>query len=98
MIQPLSQVLTCFKAYDIRGQIPAQINEDICYRIGRAFAQVLGAKSIVVGHDIRLTSPVFCDAVSAAFWMPVVTSPISASAGLRKSILRPPTVATTVGW
>jgi phosphomannomutase len=64
VIKPLSEALTCFKAYDIRGQIPAQINEDICYRIGRAFAQVLGAKSIVVGHDIRLTSPAFCDAVT----------------------------------
>lgn len=64
MIQPLSEPLTCFKAYDIRGQIPSQINENICYRIGRAFAQVLGARNIVVGHDIRLTSAAFCDAVT----------------------------------
>jgi phosphomannomutase len=58
------QPLTCFKAYDIRGKIPDQINEDIAYRIGRAFAEVLQARRIVVGYDIRLTSSVFCDAVS----------------------------------
>jgi phosphomannomutase len=56
--------LTCFKAYDIRGRVPDQLNEEIAYRIGRAFAQVLEAKHIVVGHDIRLTSPSFCEAVT----------------------------------
>ena len=48
--------LTCFKAYDIRGRVPEELNEDIAYRIGRAFVQFLGAKKVVVGHDIRLTS------------------------------------------
>ncbi|MDJ0911033.1 MAG: phosphomannomutase [Woeseiaceae bacterium] len=52
-----------FKAYDIRGQIPGQINEDICYRIGNATAQFLDAKSVVVGRDMRLTSNDFADAV-----------------------------------
>lgn len=56
--------LTCFKAYDIRGRVPDQLNEKVAYRIGRAFAQVLNADRIVVGHDIRLTSPGFCTAVS----------------------------------
>ena len=60
----MTQSLTCFKAYDIRGRIPDQINEDVAYRVGRAFAQVLNARRIVVGHDIRLTSPVFCEAVA----------------------------------
>jgi phosphomannomutase len=49
--------IDCFKAYDVRGRVPDQINEDIAYRIGRAFVQFLGAKSVVVGHDIRLSSP-----------------------------------------
>lgn len=48
--------LTCFKAYDIRGQLGNELNEDIAYRIGRAYAQFLGARRIVVGGDIRLTS------------------------------------------
>ncbi|MEA3299218.1 MAG: phosphomannomutase [Pseudomonadota bacterium] len=56
--------LSCFKAYDIRGRVPDQLNAEIAYRIGRAFAEVLDARHIVVGHDIRLTSPGFCDAVA----------------------------------
>ncbi len=56
--------LTCFKAYDVRGQIPNQINADICYRIGRAYAQIIKPKKVVVGYDIRLTSKEFSDAVA----------------------------------
>lgn len=48
--------LTCFKAYDIRGKVPEQLNETIAYRIGRAFAKVLRPGRVAVGHDIRLTS------------------------------------------
>ena len=48
--------LTCFKAYDIRGQVPSELNEDIAERIGRAFAGVVKPSKVVVGHDIRLTS------------------------------------------
>jgi phosphomannomutase len=48
--------LTCFKAYDVRGKLGEELNEEIAYRIGRAFAQHLQAKRIVVGGDIRLTS------------------------------------------
>lgn len=54
----------CFKAYDIRGRVPDQLNEDIAYRIGRAFAQYLNAKRICLGHDIRLTSPALAEAVA----------------------------------
>jgi len=54
--------LTCFKAYDVRGRIPDQLNEDIAYRIGRAFAEVIQPKKVVVGHDIRLSS----EAIKAA--------------------------------
>ncbi len=48
--------LSCFKAYDVRGRIPDQLNNDIAYRIGRAFARVIKPSNVVVGHDIRLTS------------------------------------------
>ena len=48
--------ITCFKAYDIRGRVPEQLDEDVAYRIGRAFVDYLGAKSVVVGHDVRLSS------------------------------------------
>ncbi len=50
------QALTCFKAYDIRGKLEEELNTDIAYRIGRAFAQHTQAKKVVVGGDIRLTS------------------------------------------
>lgn len=47
----------CFKAYDIRGRIPDQLNDEIAWRIGRAFAAYLQPRKVVVGHDIRLSSP-----------------------------------------
>lgn len=48
--------LDCFKAYDIRGRLGDQLNETIAYSIGRAFAEHIKPKSVVVGGDIRLTS------------------------------------------
>ncbi len=56
--------LSCFKAYDVRGKIGTELTEEIIYRIGRAFAQHLNAKCIVVGADIRLTSESFKKALS----------------------------------
>ena len=55
--------ITCFKAYDIRGQIPNELNAEICYRIGNATGEFLKAKTVVVGRDMRLTSLEFADAV-----------------------------------
>ncbi len=53
-----------FKAYDIRGQIPNQLNADICYRIGNATAAFLDGKRVVIGRDMRLSSAEFADAVA----------------------------------
>ncbi|WBG92119.1 phosphomannomutase CpsG [Pantoea piersonii] len=50
------EALTCFKAYDIRGELGKELNEDIAYRIGRAYGEFLKPKTIVVGGDVRLTS------------------------------------------
>lgn len=60
----MSEELSCFKAYDVRGRVPDQLNEDIAYRIGRAYAEVIKPRSVVVGYDIRLSSPALCDALS----------------------------------
>jgi phosphomannomutase len=49
--------LACFKAYDIRGRLGDQLNEDISYNIGRAYGQLLQPKTVVVGCDMRLSSP-----------------------------------------
>ncbi|MGL6084214.1 phosphomannomutase CpsG [Acinetobacter lwoffii] len=48
--------LTCFKAYDIRGKLDTELNEDIAYRIGRAYGQIYQPKTVVIGCDIRLSS------------------------------------------
>jgi phosphomannomutase len=50
------QKLTCFKAYDIRGKLGTELNEDIAWRIGRAYAQCLKPKKVVLGGDVRETS------------------------------------------
>lgn len=53
-VQPAQ--LTCFKAYDIRGRLGEELNEQIAYCIGKAYALHLKAKKIVVGGDARATS------------------------------------------
>lgn len=61
--------LTCFKAYDIRGQLGTELDNDISYRIGRAYGQFLKSendadKTVVVGGDVRLTSEVLKQALA----------------------------------
>ena len=48
--------LTCFKSYDIRGKLGDEFDSSIAYRIGRAFAEYLKPKAVVVGGDVRATS------------------------------------------
>ena len=48
--------LVCFKAYDIRGKLGTELNEDIAYRVGKAFVRTREAKCVVVGGDIRHSS------------------------------------------
>lgn len=54
----------CFKAYDIRGQVPADLNDDVAYRIGRAIVAELQGKNIVLGRDMRLESPMLAEAMT----------------------------------
>jgi phosphomannomutase len=56
--------LTCFKAYDIRGRLGIDLDEEIAYRIGRAFAQTLGTKAVVLGRDVRASSKSLADSVA----------------------------------
>src|SRR6476659_2771435 len=46
-----------FKAYDVRGLVPDQIDEELARATGRACVQVLGADTVVIGHDMRPSSP-----------------------------------------
>lgn len=56
--------LSCFKAYDIRGKLGEELDEKIAYRIGRATAQSLDVKTVVLGFDARKTSPRLAQAVA----------------------------------
>ncbi|MDO3385019.1 phosphomannomutase CpsG [Gilvimarinus sp. SDUM040013] len=56
--------LTCFKAYDIRGKLGEELDEEIAYRIGRAYGQFLKPKTVVLGGDVRETSEALKTAVA----------------------------------
>lgn len=56
--------ISSFKAYDIRGKVPDELNTDLAYKIGRTFAKYLGAKSVVIGRDVRKSSPELSEALS----------------------------------
>ncbi|NHA15434.1 phosphomannomutase [Thioalkalivibrio sp. XN279] len=56
--------MKCFKAYDVRGRLPDDLNPDIARRIGRAYAAVIGPRRVAIGHDVRLSSPELSDAVA----------------------------------
>ena len=53
-----------FKAYDIRGVVPSELDAALAKKIGNAFARLLKAKTLVVGQDMRTHSPELADAVS----------------------------------
>ena len=57
-------ILECFKAYDVRGRVPEQLNEGVAWRIGRAYAEQFGARTVVIGRDVRPTSEALSTAVS----------------------------------
>ena len=52
-----------FKAYDIRGIVPTEVNEELAYRVARAYARLYHPKKISVGYDIRPSSLSIADAV-----------------------------------
>jgi phosphomannomutase len=52
-----------FKAYDVRGIYPTELDEDGAYRIGRAFAEQFEPRKIAVGHDMRVSSPAMAEAL-----------------------------------
>ncbi|QKO13067.1 Phosphoglucosamine mutase [Dickeya solani] len=90
-------VLTCFKAYDIRGELGTELDEDIAYRIGRAYAEVIQPQRVVVGGDVRLTSEALklalADGLRDAGWMCMT----SACPAPKRSISPPSISGWTVG-
>ena len=60
----MSTLLSCFKAYDIRGRVPDVLNAPLAHALGRAVVDVLGAKRVVLGRDARLSGPLLRDALT----------------------------------
>ena len=52
----MNKEISCFKAYDVRGRIPSELNEDVAFRIGVGIASFFSAKTVVVGYDVRPSS------------------------------------------
>lgn len=61
----MSQPLTCFKAYDIRGKVPGDINPALAWALGLAVTENLRARRVVVGRDARLSGPELRDALAS---------------------------------
>ena len=62
-MEPIPALLACFKAYDIRGRVPDEINPQLARDIGRAFAAHFAPRKVAVGRDIRLSSESLTEAL-----------------------------------
>jgi phosphomannomutase len=60
----MTKKINCFKAYDARGKVPSELNTDIAYRVGRAYAAFIKPKQVAIGRDARLSSNELFDALS----------------------------------
>ncbi len=60
----MSKAINCFKAYDARGKVPDDLNADIAYRVGRAYAEFIKPAQVAVGRDVRLSSDEIFDALT----------------------------------
>ena len=58
----MGEFFPAFKAYDVRGVVPTELNTDLAYRIGRAYADEFNPETVCVGYDIRLSGPELYDA------------------------------------
>ena len=56
--------LNCFKAYDIRGKVPEEIDSNLAYKIGCAYAHTIDPGTVIVGYDVRLESPMLAEALT----------------------------------
>ncbi|HEY1991629.1 MAG TPA: phosphomannomutase, partial [Gammaproteobacteria bacterium] len=60
-----TRLSSAFKAYDIRGRVPQDLDADIAYAIGRAFVELTRPRQVAVGQDVRLSSPELAAAVAS---------------------------------
>ena len=80
--------LSAFKAYDIRGRIPDQLNVELAEQIGLAYAAWLKPSNVIVGHDIRLTSPQLTEALISGLRKAGLIATLSGSAARRRCTSR----------
>lgn len=59
--------ISCFKAYDIRGKVPSELNAELAFKIGLAYAKHIDAEKIVIGRDIRKSSDALFEALRNGF-------------------------------
>jgi len=59
--------IACFKAYDIRGKVPGELNEELAYKIALAYTKLISCKSVVIGYDIRKSSKAISQALAKGF-------------------------------
>lgn len=60
----MGKYLAAFKAYDVRGKVPSELNPDIAYAIGRAYADEIKPRKVCIGYDIRLSGPELYEAIA----------------------------------
>lgn len=60
----MGKLLACFKAYDVRGVVPDELNPEVAYAVGRAYAEVIQPKTVCIGYDIRLSGPSLYEALA----------------------------------
>jgi phosphomannomutase/phosphomannomutase/phosphoglucomutase len=63
----MTEYLACFKAYDIRGRVPDELDAELAFRIGQAFAVCFKPQRMAIGHDIRLSGPSLAGALAEGF-------------------------------
>jgi phosphomannomutase len=63
----MGKFFEAFKAYDVRGIVPSQINPELAYKVARAYADEFKLEKVCIGYDIRLSGPELCDAMTKGF-------------------------------
>ncbi len=63
----MTSLLPCFKAYDIRGRVPDELNDSLAFSIGQAYSAQFAPKKVAIGHDIRISSPALAKALTDGF-------------------------------
>jgi phosphomannomutase/phosphomannomutase/phosphoglucomutase len=63
----MPSLLPCFKAYDIRGRVPDELNEALAFKVGQAYSALLTPKKVAIGHDIRISSSALAKSLADGF-------------------------------